>query len=625
MQSILQFPIFMPPFGPVSRKRIALALAVYAAIFSLAIALLLIARRDDLRALALGLIAPGGGFLYFADLGGAVAAVALFAFMGSLAVWFATGMVLLPPAVWLAAAILAAIVGAGASPRDVWPAAAYAVPFGMIVLFLLAGGASIVSVAIGNARRRRLNAALVVERAPVSILPDISDELSPDDLARLRLLLDRALQPVDAFDGFEWRDQFQTAAVRYQINFISYALSIAQRAYVPAFKGYFAEAQQRLIAKQQNPRVWRYWRLENLWGNFSSDADPFARDNIMFSGFVAAQIACAEAAAGGRAGLGERRLIFGGRSGETFVYSVDRLVDCLVCQYENAPFGLLACEPNWIYPLCNAITASAIRANDARTGATHWNKIAERFRQSLEREFITPSGRFVAFRSSVTGLAGPPVGGAVMQAFPCFFLNSILPDIAGRQWAALREELKTRNLRRALWPIDVGNYRLSRASSYAATAAAAVEMGDSDFAAQLLGALEEECPSQTIAGVSHRKNASLWAHAIEMFARCGRADAFAELVATPHKIPIASPFIEYAAYPDILVAKAKAHDGALSAVLHPGRERGCRRILIGGLMPGRRYQAHGAAELSLVADKTGRARFDVIVDGRAPLSIVPVV
>ena len=64
--------------------------------------------------------------------------------------------------------------------------------------------------------------------APEPAIADRDRELSAQDVKLMRFLLDRALQPLEAFDGFEWLDQFQTAAVRYQLNFIGYALSMAQ-------------------------------------------------------------------------------------------------------------------------------------------------------------------------------------------------------------------------------------------------------------------------------------------------------------------------------------------------------------------------------------------------------------
>src|SRR5262249_10529587 len=105
-------------------------------------------------------------------------------------------------------------------------------------------------------------------------------EIGLDDLRRLRLLLDRALQPIERFGRFGWFVQFQTAAVRYQVNFISYALSITAHAYLPALEGYLAAAQRNLVAKQRDHRMWRYWALENVWGHLRTDRDPVVRDNI---------------------------------------------------------------------------------------------------------------------------------------------------------------------------------------------------------------------------------------------------------------------------------------------------------------------------------------------------------
>ena len=73
------------------------------------------------------------------------------------------------------------------------------------------------------------------------------DELSPDDLAALRYALDRALQPVERFAGFDFIDQFQPSAIRYQINNLGYVLSLANYVHLPALRGYLKLAQENLI------------------------------------------------------------------------------------------------------------------------------------------------------------------------------------------------------------------------------------------------------------------------------------------------------------------------------------------------------------------------------------------
>jgi hypothetical protein len=67
-----------------------------------------------------------------------------------------------------------------------------------------------------------------------------------------------ALQPVDRFDGFNRVDIFQTAAVRYQINLMGYAIAQVQRCYTPSFRGYASRAQVNLIDKARLPEVWNY-------------------------------------------------------------------------------------------------------------------------------------------------------------------------------------------------------------------------------------------------------------------------------------------------------------------------------------------------------------------------------
>ena len=129
---------------------------------------------------------------------------------------------------------------------------------------------------------------------------------------------------------------------------------------------------------------------------------------------------------------------------------------------------------------------AGIRAADGRLGTDRWRQRAEPFLASLDREATRRDGSFIAFRSALTGIAPPAPGGIVMQAFPCLFLNALSPERAQEHWWRVRQRLDHGSWQRLFWPVDVGNYGFSRASSYAATAAAAVEMGDT--------AIAGECP-----------------------------------------------------------------------------------------------------------------------------------
>jgi hypothetical protein len=284
---------------------------------------------------------------------------------------------------------------------------------------------------------------------------------------------------------------------------------------------------------------------------------------------------------------------------------------------------LIPCEPNWVYPLCNLITACGVLAADSADGRERWRGIAEQFRASIVREMTTRSGDFVAFRSALTGIAPPSPGGAVMQAFPCLFLNATYPDLAAAHWERLRRSLAVRNWRRAFWPIDVGNYGFSRASSYAASAAAAVEIGDGDTAMALLGRLEGECPSRTIDGVTHRERASLWAHALELLATLGRKDGLRTMVARATTQPPAGPSLVDAPYPDVLIARATSDGTSLDLVLHPGSTATSASITIAGLRPNHRYRT-GPGDALFLASEVGRAQLNVPLHGRTVLSVAPV-
>ena len=601
--------------GPVAFARQRRSMGLYVALISTALLIGSLAKAPAVKAFALGVIAPGAGFLHWAGPDSATQGLAVMLAGGgmalfaiSLILWFATGNIILPPLLWLTLALLAGDPALfGLDSLGEWRGGILVVPSSILTAFF-----AVVGLRLRWVHQAEKQAALPV-RLYAAAAAVHRPELSPDDLRLMCLILDRALQPVDDFNGFEWRDQFQTAAVRYQINFMSYALSLAQAHYLPAMRGYLATAQQRLLEKQSHPRIWGYWALENAWGNLRAGGDPVPRDNIMYSGFIAAQMAFAKAAGF----AGEQRL----RLGPNRDYDFDDLTALLAAQYEKAEFGLLACEPNWIYPLCNLITATALRTHDGLCGTDHWQKTAARFRQGLDQEFTGPNGRIVAFRSSITGFAPPSVGGAVMQAFPCFFLNGLFPDIAERQWAMFRDDLAKQDWRRAFWPIDVGNYAFSRASSLSASAAAAVEMGDGQMAEQLLGWLDEECPMTA----THRTDASLWAHALELAARCGRENGLRTLITAAQSEQPQGPWLGDAAYPEILVAKAESRAGALFATLYPGDKPGQFPLEVGGLRPERHYRVEGADVDFCKADASGKAQLHVVLSGRTPIHICPLI
>lgn len=593
-----------------SRRRQAATLLLYAiTVLGLMSLSTLVSLTDPLTAILFGLTFPGAGFLHWTSDTQVVLAAGLFAlslgvFIIALILWFGTGNVLAPVGAWIALAAIAAFPeslglsptpGGGALPWLIGPAALT----GSSLLWLRSGG---------TFERNNQGASCIVEATPHEIAPQ---EMTAPDNAGVRLLLDRALQPVAEFNGFEWRDQFQTAAVRYQVNFMAYALAVAKHHHAPAAAAQFDEAQERLMGKIADHRLWRYWQLENLWGNLRLDRDPVPHQNIMYSGFTLLQMAL-----GNGGGLDLAKAGKPWRS-----YGMDAIAEALERQFRTSRYGLLACEPNWIYPLCNLITMAGIKASDARLGTDRWNALSETFLAALDSEATRKDGSFIAFRSSLTGIAPPAPGGIVMQAFPCLFLNALAPDRAQEHWHRVRRKLDNGSWGRLFWPIDTGNYGFSRASSYAATAAAAVEMGDQEVAGECLRRLEIECPAQHVDGATHRTNASLWAHALEVFARANRKDGLRDLVTgVPREC---GPYLASAPYPDVQILHAASDCNGMDLTIEPGRDVTEATIEIGGLLAQRQYATGLSARRFMAADGDGTIRLTLPLSERLCLHILP--
>ena len=627
--------------GPQTRMRLVRTGFGFLMLLVCGIALSQFSAVPGWRAFGLGLIMPGAGFLAYAGeftiMAGVHAGLAIGVagvFGLALVMWFGSGNVLAPVVVWLVSAVAAGLMPhAGiAAPLSV----PFVLPPAVIAGVMLLGFLWLPWRQRLAAKQRRADAIYVAAQTPAYRgRPARPDELSPSDLKQLRFALDRALQPVDQFDGFQWIEQFQTSAVRYQLSFAGYALAMAQSR-LPAFAGYLHQAQVNLIEKQRDHRVWRYWQLENMWGHLSSDADPVVRDNIMYSGFVAAQMAYFQSVTGdmqyaepGAFSLSKPSPVLS--ASEPFEHDFRSLVEAQHRGWRAAPYGMMPCEPNWVYPLCNGIGATGVIAADQQLGTNAWPGIAHRLRQGMETELMGPDGRLLQFRSTLTGLAPPQFGGALSAASPSLFFNAVFPDEARRLWLLARRDMLKRdgqlNIRK-FWPIDTGDYRFTRATSYAGVAAAAMEMGDGEVAEKALIQLQAECPATLGDGVLHRDRASVFSHFLELMAVFGGADQLAGIVHQPHG-GTKGPMINAQAYPDVLVAKADWEQSGLSCVLYPGTGPGhspCDRprsieLPLSGFKPGAGFAHDGVASGEGVADEHGEAVITLELDGRSELIV----
>jgi hypothetical protein len=616
--------------GPVTAAKLRRTALVYAASCALGIAPTFLGLSPALQAAGLGLWFPGAGFLAAGGWSVLLLPVALALFGLALFAWFGSGMGIAPPLVWLGAAALAGVLGAD----GVNVYAAYGVP-----ALTLAGGFALrrrneKARAARRAKRAGRAAALPGELATVGAFPKTAAgerELSGEQLAHARYLLDRALQPIGQLAGFDRVDQFQTAALRYQINHLGYALAELQCSYAPSFHGYLAEAQRNLIHQYLQKPIWSYWIYETAWGHLNwTSFDPAARDNIMLTGWFGAQLGLYTSSTGDRRFAEPGSLPFVLNERTTYAHDIHTIVRSVSDNFARADFYLYPCEPNWIYPICNHSGMLALRLHDRLFGSAHVKTHLDAWLHQLDHEFTDESGSIIGLRSELTGLQFPfPAGESGFAAY----MGCWAPERAERMWAIAHHELS-----RAIVPgadgapritmpgrgFDFGNYRRGWASTYAGILLAAREFGDFELADAAERALDQDGGRTRSRGVIHYAGASNLGNIQAAAGKLRGAGDFRRAVTQgPPEATLSGPILADARYPDVLVARAVSDGTKLDLVLHAGGEPGVQTLRIERLAPGRGYQVRGARTERIVADASGAASFELALEGRSTVEIAP--
>lgn len=623
------------PFGPLTRARLHRLGIAYIIVFSVGVGIALISNSNSLQAFGLGLAYPGGGFLHYLSGGGVSVAlhlgctvIALVAFIVSLLLWFGTGNQAAPIIVWLGAALAAAAMQHGHTLSGSW------ILVSALAAATLGGGWLVHRRNLAGKLARRESRSTVVNtwRARATALDDAKrpqvDELSPDDLAALRYALDRALQPVDQFNGFNFIDQFQPSAIRYQINNLGYALSLVNYVRLPAMRSYLHEAQRNLIEKKKEHLVWKYWAIESLWGNFRHEPNPIARDNVMYSGWYAAQIGLFESATGDGSYAEPGAVTLTAGNGTTYVNDYGSIVDTLATNERNSEFCLFPCEPNWIYPMCNNQAALGIRMHDRLHGTRYWASVEPLYRQRLKQEFIDVDGHLIPLRSTRTGLTIPGLSSSSEDAIAAFWMHPLFPEVSFRFWEIARAELFRSNgnglelLPLKPW-LDAGNYRFNTHYALGALGMAAQELGDGEAVTAIQAAINE-LETHHHGGVLSYPGSSTWSHTFMLKMRLGRANGLSDLVNLgPPAEWRDGPVIEDMNYPDILPARAVSDGEALEAVVYPGDASGRFELGFAQFRPDTNYRLDGFTESQTRSDGAGRLRATIELDGRREIRISP--
>lgn len=624
-------PTDIPLFPPATRHALLRTLLGYGGLWLCGVAAVALGAGDRVTTFALGVALPGGGlFATGHPIWGAVATVGV---LLAVFVWWAAGPTVLPPLVWaLAAALPLALLDGPEPSTSIGIAVLSTVP----ALVALAVAVHATRHASQRRRGAALNQRLAQVPFPVTGPPSYPmdfpvAEHSDQDLRRLRTALDLALQPLDAYDGFTHIDQFREGALRYQLNALSYGLSMSQFTRTPAFRGYLAEAQRNTIEKMLQRRVWGYWPLENAWGNLRRDKEPIpVGQNVMLTGFFGLQVGMYTA-------LNDDRytcpgsLTFRWDESTTFPHDLPGLAANVHASVSRSPFGLYPCEPNWIYTICNTFGLNTVLASEQQTPSGAAEDVQSRLRAAYESEFLRPDGRIVGVRSSHLGLSWNFWASPSVQLATTYWLNPGMPDLAQRTWWLIRdgwlrvEDGRVSTPRSIVSRLDPGNYKLGTDTfTLAVTTMAAREIGDEETALAAEATLAEREQVEEQNGAERVAAASGLANSYLNLGRFGRRSGLRDLVA--YGPPAAwrdGPVLEEAAYPDVLVAKAVSDGAALDLVLVPGNGAVRTTLALAQLRPGAAYDVRGARPARVVADAAGRAHVDIDLGVRTQVSITP--
>ena len=618
--------------GPLTRATVRRSLIVYAAFCLTGLLPIFFDGSPGAQAFGLGLWLPGAGFIAAGGWWVLLFPVTLVLFAGSLIAWFGAGMVIAPVIVWGGTALLAA----AATGDSIWSASPYVVPVltAAAITFQWRRIASHVRAdrVRLEARKQFLPRALDMATARAVAAPDVAQrELTQAQLGMARYALDRALQPIGDLNGYDHRDQFQTAALRYQINHLGFALAMLQCHYTPSFQGYLGKAQRNLIEQYLQRRIWNYWIYETSWGHLNvTNFDPANRDNIMLTGWLGLHVNLYMLASGDRRYAEPGSLTFRLNARTAYPHDTHTLARSVEENFRRAKFCLYPCEPNWIYPICNHYGMTSLVAHDTLFGTRFVEEHLDHWLHRLDNEFTDAKGSIIGLRSELTGWVPPFPSGELSYAN---FTNTFAPDRAWRLWSIARTELE--GLVRQIdgqdvleFPgegFDFGNYKRGHVASYGGALSCAREFGDEEFAAAIERGLDRHGGLNVSAEGRRYTNGSNLANAVVLQGLLLNRDDYGQLVTQgPAESTRRGPMLTDASYPDVLVARAFSRGDDLDLALYPGKSPGRQSLKIERLQINRRYAVTGAATDTIVADSNGTAQLDVDLNGRTPVSIKPV-
>lgn len=615
---IPMIPARLKPNGPLTAYRIRRFQLGLAALFLAGLAPVLLGMSAQWQAFGLGLILPGGGFLYAGGVVGVLGAlVSMICFAVITFIWWARGVILGPPGVLVGTALLsAAWIGGGEGVE----AMAYVVPAGVAAIYGYLAVQRSRRFAEQQTRGAALNTMLakaepVLREAPVEASP----EMPEGQITEYRRMLDLALQPVDSWNGFAMNDTWQDGALRYQICTMSWNLAFGQYTQLPAFHGYLNTAQENLIRKHIDRKTWNYWFWESLWGNFKISRNPVEIDNIMLSGFLGVSLGLFETSSGTSPFAAPGALTFRWDDKTAFPYNHEGLLKEVQKNYGRYDLGWFPCEPRWVYSMCNLVGRTSLALHDARHGTDLLGPVHDRFEQTMTEEMMMADGRIKVCTSTPFGFQVPSLSGLFGETWGIRFLTPHAPEQAERLWQVLKQDfIKPRpdgSLDFKLLPLGWDTRKPANFSfdqwpemnPLTMVLWAALEMGDDEIIAATRTALAERNGADMPDMLTWTRR-----NTVRDMVNKGLPEAWKT-----------GPLLTKATYPEVLVTRAVSDGHALELVLRAGGEPVRTELGFGRLKPGGGYRVVETGQ-ALIADAQGQAHLVFDLDKRSQLTLVPV-
>lgn len=207
----------------------------YGAMVATGLAMFYFSSSATLRTAGLSLLFPGAGFLAVGGIGGVIGFALAIAFIPvALFAWFGAGGLAFPLGDWLISGVVATWL-ADSSVVESSPIIA----LGLIaVVWTYLVTRTEYEEQAESAKMYRRNRTLIdadkewkLSSDPAG--PPGSRELTLEQLRYMQRIVDLALKDFDDWEGFTDIDQFQTAALRYQLYDLVYSLSTWTTAYAP--------------------------------------------------------------------------------------------------------------------------------------------------------------------------------------------------------------------------------------------------------------------------------------------------------------------------------------------------------------------------------------------------------